>query len=62
MTNMEKILMDRDKLSQGEARQVCNTMREEVYDIIDRNGSYDDVEDLLCEYGFEMDYIFDILV
>lgn len=33
-------------------------LREEFNDILCNGGDYEDVEDLLLDYGLEMDYIF----
>ena len=62
MTDFEKVLMKRDRITQAEARRARNKAKEEFYAILDEGGSYDDVEDMMySEYGLEMDYIFDLM-
>ena len=57
-----EILMSRDNITQDEAEHIFKNVREEINDILEDGGSYDDVEDIMyCELGLEMDYIFDIL-
>ena len=62
MTDFEKALMNRDGLTEDEAKLARKQAREEFYNIMDECGEYDDVEEMLLgEYGLEMDYIFDLL-
>ena len=39
----------------------AESLRTEVYDMIADGGSYEDVEDIMLDYGLEMDYLEDIL-
>lgn len=56
------ILMKRDNMSKDEAEQLFNRVRNEIYEVLEDEGGYDDVEDIMyCELGLEMDYIHDIL-
>lgn len=57
-----KVLMDRDGLTQEEATNQVNEVREMISDAAGC-GDYDEVEDIMySELGLEMDYIFDILI
>lgn len=58
MNEVIKIFMERDGMTKREAVQRFKEVREEVADIINEGGSYDEVEDvLLCE-RLEMDYVY----
>lgn len=62
MTEFEKVLMNRDHMTKDEAKEERRRAREELYAILEDEGSYDDVEDmLLYDYGLELDYLFDIM-
>ena len=61
MVEMEKVFVDRDNMSAREARETCDAIREEMYDIINEGGTYEDVEDLFLNYGLEMDYLMDLI-
>jgi DNA primase len=54
MTDLKKVLMERDGLSFEEADKVIADMRKQVF-----NGA--NPEELLYEIGLEPDYIFDII-
>lgn len=61
-SEFERALMSRDGISRAEAKRQRDEARDMLYDIMADEGDYDDVEDMLaCEYGLEMDYIFDLL-
>ena len=61
MTNFEKVLMERDGLTEEEAREEKRYAKETIEDLV-ACGEYEEVEDFLAgEYGLEMDYIFDII-
>lgn len=61
-SEFERVLMSRDGISRAEAKRQRDEARDMLYDIMADEGDYDDVEDMLaCEYGLEMDYIFDLL-
>lgn len=44
-----------------EADDIFNEIKEEINEIISSGGDYDDVEEVLMNYGLEMDYIFDFV-
>ena len=57
------ILMERDELTEEEAREQVEDAVEAINDILDNGGSYEEAEDVLSEdLGLEMDYIFDLLL
>lgn len=52
-----QILMERDGLTQKEAEQLVEQVRDEC-----EGASPEEVEDIfMCDLGLEMDYIFDVL-
>ena len=62
MTEFEKVMINRDQMSDRQAREELLRARKEITEMIEDGMSYDDVADALaCDYGLEMDYIFDIL-
>ena len=62
MTDFEKVLMNRDGLTESEAKAEHKRAREEFYNYINDDASYDDIEDMLLdEYGLEIDYLFDLI-
>lgn len=62
MTDFEKALMHRDGDTKQEAAKHRAEAMKQLHDIVAEGGGYDEVEDLLaCEYGLEMDYIFDLM-
>lgn len=63
MDSMKDVLKNRDSITENEAINEVNNARESLYNIIENGGSIDDVEDMMmCDYGLEMDYIFDLLI
>ena len=57
------ILMERDELTEEEAREQVEDAVETINDILESGGSYEEAEDVLLEdLGLEMDYIFDLLL
>lgn len=63
MDSMKNVLKNRDGITENEAINEVNNARESLYDIIENGGGIDDVEDMMmCDYGLEMDYIFDLLI
>lgn len=59
MKSVIEILMNRDGMTESEAKNEIEYVREMINDA---NGNYDEVEDIMYGYlGLEMDYIFDIL-
>lgn len=61
MTDFEKALMNRDGLTESEARAEHKRAKERFYNYINDDANYGDIEDLLEEYGLEIDYIFDLI-
>ena len=57
------ILIERDELTEEEAREQVEDAVEVINDILENGGSYEEAEDVLLEdLGLEMDYIFDLLL
>ena len=57
------ILMERDELTEEEAREQVEDAVDAINDILENGGSYEEAEDVLLEdLGLEMDYIFDLLL
>ena len=57
------ILMERDELTEEEAREQVEDAVEAINEILENGGSYEEAEDVLLEdLGLEMDYIFDLLL
>ena len=57
------ILMERDGLTEEEAREQVEDAVEAINEILESGGSYEEAEDILLEdLGLEMDYIFDLLL
>lgn len=62
ITEFEQALIHRDGYTKQEAKKHLQEAMEQLYDILENGGGYDDVEDMLaCEYGLEMDYVLDLL-
>lgn len=56
------ILMERDELTEEEAREQVEEAVEAINDILASGGSYEEAEEILLDdLGLEMDYIFDLL-
>lgn len=63
LTEFEQALIHRDGDTKQEARKHREEASKQLHDILAGGGGYDEVEDMLaCEYGLEMDYIFDLLM
>lgn len=61
MKDTVRVLMQRDGMSREEAEEMVNNAKRELNAMIEE-GEYDEVEDmLLCDFGLEMDYIFDFI-
>ena len=57
------ILMERDELTEEEAREQVGEAAELINEIVASGGSYEEAEEsLLDDLGLEMDYIFDLLL
>ena len=41
----------------SEWKEIYSEIKEQVNDVLSSGGSYDDVEEILMDYGLEMDYI-----
>lgn len=62
MSEIEKVLMRRDGMTEREAKKYFREVREEVLSAIDE-GDYDLAEDIMSgDLGLEMDYIVDLLI
>lgn len=59
MTNdLVKLIMQRDGVSENEARIVIDETAREINDAIAHEASYDEVTDILADYlGLEPDYL-----
>ena len=55
MTQLKKVLMERDELSSEEADEIISQARQMILD------GEDPEEILYEEFGLEMDYIFDLI-
>lgn len=61
MNKVAKILVERDDMTEDEAREVIEDCRSECEEAI-ADGDYDLVEDILAsDLGLEPDYIFDVM-
>ena len=57
------ILMERDELTEEEAREQVEDAVEAINDILENGGSNEEAEEILLDdLGLEMDYIFDLLL
>ena len=45
----------------SEWKEIHSEITEQVNDVISSGGSYDEVEEILMDYGLEMDYIFEFI-
>ncbi len=45
----------------SEWKEIHSEITEQVNDVISSGGSYDEVEEILMDYGLELDYIFDFI-
>lgn len=62
MTEFEKVMIDRDEMSDRQAKEERQRARKMLYDIIENGGDYNEVEEMMAdEFGLEMDYIFDLM-
>ena len=63
LTETQKVLMERDGMTEEEARAETRAVASEIHEALSIGGSYEDIEDiLLYDLGLEMDYIFDLLI
>ena len=62
MNAIVDILMQRDGMSQEDAQDLFNEAQEEAYNLIDEEGSLDELENILKDYFcLESDYLFDLI-
>lgn len=62
MNSVIKVLMNRDGMSQLDAENRFEEVKEMVNNEVECGGDYDVVEDIIAgELGLEMDYLFDFL-
>lgn len=54
MTELLKVLMEREDCSENEAQEMIDDMREQIEE-------GEDPEEVLFEYGLEPDYLFDLI-
>lgn len=66
MNRIVRIFMDRDNMSEAEARQEFRSLKGELFAILesmdDPFDSSEEAEDLLADYGLEPDYLDDLLM
>lgn len=56
-----QILMERDNMTEKEAKRAVEQVRTEVYSAVE-DGDYDEAEEIMMSLlGLEMDYLFDII-
>lgn len=61
MNRVVEILMERDGMTEREAKNAVEQVRTEIYSAVE-DGCYSEAEDIMLSFlGLEMDYIFDIL-
>jgi len=62
MNKIVEILMERDNMSQEEAEDLLDDAREEAQNVLEKEGSLEDIETILLDYfGLEPDYIFELI-
>ena len=61
MNRMVKILMERDGMSESEAKREYELLREDVLQAAE-DGLFEDAEDMMLSAGFEMDYVADLFI
>lgn len=61
MNRVVKILMERDHMTEKEAKNAIEQARTEIYSAVE-DGCYDEAEDIMQSLlGLEMDYLMDII-
>lgn len=59
MTDFEKVMINRDGMSEDEAHEELMNLR---YEVLNGDCAIEDIEDILLdEYGLGLDYLMDIL-
>jgi len=65
MGRVIKLLMERDGISEDEAREQCTSVKEQIDEIVDTNTGFstlEQIEEIIAdELGLEPDYIDDFL-
>lgn len=62
MNKIVKLLMERDNMTQQDAEDLYYEAQQEAQNVIDEDGSLEDIENILMDYfGLEPDYIFDLI-
>ena len=62
MTDFERALINRDHITEDEAKRARAEARKAIWEMIEDGASYDDVEDMMAsEYMLEMDYLEDLI-
>jgi hypothetical protein len=62
MKTIIEVLMERDNMSQEDAEDLLNEAKEEACNIIEEDGSLEDIEQILMDYfSLEPDYIFELI-
>ena len=62
MTDFERALINRDHITEDEAKRARAEARKAIWEMIEDGASYDDVEDMMAsEYMLEMDYPEDLI-
>ncbi len=61
MSDLKRVLMERDEITSDEADDLIKAAREELFELIDQ-GEIEEAENI-CEYhfGLEADYIMDLM-
>ena len=61
MNRVVRILMERDGMTEEEAKDALNDARTEIYSAVE-DGCYEEAEDIMYSFlGLEMDYILDVI-
>ena len=62
MTDFERVLITRDRMTVDEAKRARDEARKAIWEMIEDGASYDDVEDMMAsDFGLEMDYIEELI-
>jgi hypothetical protein len=61
MTTLEKTLMERDNITAGEAKEVINELKENMYENLSE-GNIEDAYYTMDDVGLEPDYLMDLLI
>lgn len=61
MNKMVKTFMERDGLTEAEAKREYELLREDVLQAAE-DGMFEEAEDIMLSSGFELDYLVDLLI